>query len=44
MAKVNKKAGLNIGKVSFGTKKTGVAKKHYGPKEQKPKEYRGQGK
>lgn len=43
MAKVNKKAGLNIGKVSFGKKKKGVAKKNWGPKEQKSKQYKGQG-
>ena len=33
-------------KVSFGKRKTGPGsgKKSYGPKEQKPKKYRGQGK
>lgn len=30
-------------KVSFGKKTTGKIKKNYGPKEQKPKRYRGQG-
>jgi len=30
-------------KVSFGKKATGKIKKNYGPKEQKPKQYRGQG-
>ena len=30
-------------KLSFGKKGTGKAKKGYGPKEQKPKKYRGQG-
>ena len=30
-------------KVSFGNKGTGKAKKGYGPKEQKPKRYKGQG-
>jgi hypothetical protein len=30
-------------KVSFGKKVTGKAKKGYGPREQKPKRYRGQG-
>jgi hypothetical protein len=30
-------------KVSFGKKITGKAKKSYGPKDQKPKRYRGQG-
>ncbi len=32
-----------IGKIKFGKRRTGVAKKRYGPKEQKPKPYRGQG-
>ena len=30
-------------KLSFGKKGTGKAKKGYGPKEQKPKRYKGQG-
>lgn len=30
-------------KVSFGKKSKGKAKKKYGPKQQKPKAYRGQG-
>ena len=30
-------------KISFGTKRTGKAKKSYGPKSEKPKNYRGQG-
>jgi len=30
-------------KVSFGKKGKGKAKKNYGPKAQKPKKYRGQG-
>ena len=30
-------------KIVFSTKKVGKAKKHYGPKEQKPKKYKGQG-
>ena len=30
-------------KVSFGKKSTGKYKKSYGPKDQKPKRYRGQG-
>jgi len=33
----------NAQKVSFGKKTTGKPKKSYGPKEQKPKRYRGQG-
>lgn len=41
--KTNKKAGMNVGKISFGTRRTGVAKKKYGPKEEKPKKYQGQG-
>jgi hypothetical protein len=31
-------------KISFGKRGTGKYKKSYGPKEQKPKKYRGQGK
>jgi hypothetical protein len=30
-------------KISFGKRGTGKYKKSYGPKEQKPKKYRGQG-
>lgn len=30
-------------KVVFGSKKAGKAKKHYGPKEERPKKYKGQG-
>ena len=41
MAKSNS-AG-NSQKVSIGKKGTGKPKKNYGPKEQKPKRYRGQG-
>ena len=41
--KTNKKAGMNVGKISFGTRRTGVAKKNWGPKEEKPKAYKGQG-
>jgi hypothetical protein len=41
MAKV--KAAGNSQKVSFGKKVTGKARKSYGPKDQKPKRYRGQG-
>jgi hypothetical protein len=33
----------NAQKVSFGKKTTGKAQKSYGPKDQKPKKYRGQG-
>jgi hypothetical protein len=31
-------------KVTFGKRKTGKYKKSYGPKSEKPKRYRGQGK
>jgi hypothetical protein len=41
MAKVKSSGGSN--KVSFGKKSTGKARKSYGPKDQKPKRYRGQG-
>jgi hypothetical protein len=38
------KKSLSSGeKMSFGKKGVGKAKKKYGPKEQKPKAYRGQG-
>lgn len=30
-------------KISFGKRKSGKLKKSYGPKEQRPKKYRGQG-
>jgi hypothetical protein len=30
-------------KVSFGTRKLGKAKRKFGPREQKPKKYNGQG-
>jgi hypothetical protein len=38
------KTNANVGKVSFGSKRTGKAKKKFGPKAEKPKKYRGQGK
>ena len=41
MAKSNKSAGN--AKTSFGKRSTGKYKKNFGPKEQKPKRYRGQG-
>ena len=37
------KNSTNSGKIVLGKKKSGKIKKHYGPKEQKPKSYRGQG-
>jgi len=42
MAKAKGSLG-NSYKVSFGKRIRGRAKKNYGPKEQKPKKYRGQG-
>jgi hypothetical protein len=30
-------------KISFGYKKKGIARKKYGPKQARPKKYRGQG-
>lgn len=39
--------GKSVGssmKVSFGKRKSGKAQKSWGPKAQKPKKYRGQGK
>lgn len=46
MAKDTKKSKGNAKsaiKITFGEKKKGRAKKAYGPKERKPKRYRGQG-
>ena len=37
------KAAGSSQKVSFGKKTQGKPKKNYGPKEQKPKKYKGQG-
>jgi hypothetical protein len=37
------KGSSNSMKVTFGKKTTGKARKSYGPKDQKPKQYRGQG-
>ena len=37
------KSSSSSQKVSFGKKVSGKAKKSYGPKDQKPKKYRGQG-
>jgi hypothetical protein len=39
-----KKSNAKVGKITFGSKKYGKARKKYGPKQQKPKKYRGQGK
>lgn len=41
MAKSKGSASSN--KISFGKRGVGKAKKSYGPKEQKPKRYKGQG-
>jgi len=43
MAVTKSKGNVKSTKVSFGKKKVGKLKKHYGPKEEKPKSYRGQG-
>ena len=42
MAKVSKSSATQ-GKLSFGKKTVGKLKKKFGPKEEKPKKYRGQG-
>jgi len=41
MAKISKTTSSQ--KVTFGVKTKGKSKKSYGPKEEKPKKYRGQG-
>ena len=41
MAKSKSSGGNN--KISFGKKGVGKARKSFGPKDQKPKRYRGQG-
>ena len=38
-----KKTTGNTQKITFGVKKKNKAKRAFGPKEQKPKKYRGQG-
>jgi len=40
--KISTSSGSN--KVTFGKKTTGKLKKKFGPKEERPKKYRGQGK
>jgi hypothetical protein len=40
----NQSKALQKSKVTFGQRKTGKAKKRFGPKEAEPKKYRGQGK
>ena len=46
MAKATKKGGTSVGSTVFKpkVKKRGKARKSWGPKDQKPKAYRGQGK
>jgi hypothetical protein len=36
------KSGASV-KITFGKKKLGKGKKHFGPRSEKPKKYRGQG-
>jgi hypothetical protein len=43
MAKTKVSKESSSKKISFGTKRTGKAKKSYGPMSEKPKKYRGQG-
>jgi hypothetical protein len=44
MAKAKGKASGSSGaKLTFGSRKGGKLKRKYGPKEEKPKKYRGQG-
>ena len=44
MAKAKVKGGSSGGvKISFGKRRKGKMKKSYGPKEERPKKYRGQG-
>lgn len=43
MSKVKTSKETKSQKISFGVKRTGKAKKSYGPKSEKPKKYRGQG-
>ncbi len=43
MAKGSKLSSSNSMKTSFGKKSVGKLKKKFGPKEEKPKKYRGQG-
>jgi hypothetical protein len=40
---MSKSKSTNNNKVTFGKRKGGKLKKSYGPKQQKPKAYRGQG-
>lgn len=42
MSKTSK--GTSAAKITFGVRRRGKAQKTYGPKDSKPKKYRGQGK
>ena len=37
------KTNANVGRISFGAKRTCKSKKKFGPKAERPKKYRGQG-
>ena len=43
MAKAKGKGGASSMKITFGKRKSGRSQKSWGPKAQKPKKYRGQG-
>jgi hypothetical protein len=43
MAKLKTSKDTKTQKVTFGVKRTGKAKKSFGPKTERPKKYRGQG-
>ena len=43
MAKAKGKGGASSMKITFGKRKSGRSQKSWGPKVQKPKKYRGQG-
>lgn len=43
MAKAKGKGASSSVKITFGKRKSGKAQKAWGPKAQKPKKYRGQG-
>jgi hypothetical protein len=44
MATTKKSGNAPVAKVSFGQRRKGKAQKSYGPKDSKPKQYKGQGK
>jgi hypothetical protein len=41
---MQKKSKESMSKISFGRRRVGKAQKSHGPKDSKPKKYRGQGK